>query len=338
MDCVRMLVFILIQGTLLDGTHIAVKQLFSRSSEGSRDFVNELGIISGLNHPNLVRLYGCCIEGDQLFLMYEYMVNNNLGRALFGPDDGRLRLDWPTRQKICIGLARGLSFLHEESPIKIVHRDIKATNILLDGDLNTKISDFGLARLDEEGKTHISTRVVGTIGYMAPEYMLWGHLTYKADVYSFGVVALEIVAGRSNMKFRPSENHFCLLNWALCLRQEGKLMELIDPRLGSHYNKEEALRMIKIALLCTNPSPTLRPTMSAVLSMLEGALAVEESAMDPNAYSNEWVLQASRKQRGDQTDLQASSETHGLIQFAELHEVVSFSKSTDLYSVNLGSS
>ncbi|GAB4827136.1 hypothetical protein Ancab_034025, partial [Ancistrocladus abbreviatus] len=148
-------------GKLLDGTHIAVKQLFSRS-EGNREIVNELGIISSLNHPNVVRLYGCCVEGGQLFLVYEYMVNNNLGRALFGPEDGLPRLDWPTRQKICIGLARGLSFLHEESPIKIVHRDIKATNILLDGDLNAKISDFGLARLDEEEKTHISTRVAGT--------------------------------------------------------------------------------------------------------------------------------------------------------------------------------
>ncbi|GAB4827135.1 hypothetical protein Ancab_034024, partial [Ancistrocladus abbreviatus] len=125
---------------------------------------------------------------------------------------------------------------------------------------------------------------------------------------------------------------------ALCLRQEGKLMELIDPRLGNDYNEEEALRMIKIAFLCTNPSPSLRPTMSAVLSMLEGSLAVEESTMDPNTYSNERMFQASRKQRGDGRNLEASSETHGLLQSAEPHEVISFSKSADLYSVNLSSS
>ncbi|CAO2842291.1 unnamed protein product, partial [Amaranthus hypochondriacus] len=198
-------------GILLDGTHIAVKQLSSRSKQGNQEFVNEIGMISGLRHPNLVRLYGCCVEGSQLFLIYEYMENNNLARVLF--DNSELKLKWPARQKICVDVARGLTFLHEESIIKIVHRDIKATNVLLDGDLNAKISDFGLARLDEQECTHISTRVAGTIGYMAPEYALWGYLTYKADVYSFGVLALEIVAGRSNTNFRPDDKYFCLLDW-----------------------------------------------------------------------------------------------------------------------------
>ncbi|XP_008246229.2 PREDICTED: probable LRR receptor-like serine/threonine-protein kinase At1g53440, partial [Prunus mume] len=170
-------------------------------------------MISGLQHPNLVRLFGCCIEANQLLLVYEYMENNSLARALFGPEEGPLKLDWPTRQKICLGIARGLAFLHEESALKVVHRDIKTTNILLDHDLSPKISDFGLAKLDEEENTHISTRVAGTIGYMAPEYALWGYLTYKADVYSFGVVALEIVAGKNNMKYRPNENFVCLVDW-----------------------------------------------------------------------------------------------------------------------------
>ncbi|GAB2212903.1 hypothetical protein Drorol1_Dr00020905, partial [Drosera rotundifolia] len=150
------------KGTLLDGSHIAVKHLFARSSQANRQFVNEIGIISGLNHPNLVSLYGCCAEGNELLLVYEYMVNNHLGHALFGPDDGRLMLDWATRRKIAIDIARGLAFLHEESPIKIVHRDVKVANILLDGEFNAKIADFGLARLDEEDKTHISTRIAGT--------------------------------------------------------------------------------------------------------------------------------------------------------------------------------
>ncbi|KAK2988683.1 hypothetical protein RJ640_012719 [Escallonia rubra] len=156
-------------------------------------------------HPNLVRLYGCCVEGKHILLVCEYMENNSLARALFGPEGSPSYLDWPTRQRICIGIAKGLVYLHEESPLKIVHRDIKATNVLLDSDLNAKISDFGLAKLDEEENTHISTRVAGTIGYMAPEYALWGYLTYKADVYSFGVVALEIVAGKNNMKYCPGE-------------------------------------------------------------------------------------------------------------------------------------
>ncbi|KAK9936666.1 hypothetical protein M0R45_013495 [Rubus argutus] len=187
------------------------------------------------------------------------MENNSLARALFEEQEGIVKLNWLTRQKICLGIAKGLAFLHEESILKVVHRDIKTTNVLLDHNLNAKISDFGLAKLDEEENTHISTRIAGTIGYMAPEYALWGCLTYKADVYSFGVVALEIVAGKNNMKFRPNEDFVCLVDWALVLQQKGNLMELVDPRLGSDFTKEEAIRMVKVALLCTNSSPSLRP-------------------------------------------------------------------------------
>ncbi|MBA0803969.1 hypothetical protein Gohar_014126 [Gossypium harknessii] len=173
-------------------------------------------MISALQHPHLVKLYGCCIEGNQLMLIYEYLENNSLARALFGPQESQesqLTLDWPTRMKICIGIARGLAYLHEESRLKIVHRDIKATNVLLDKNLNPKISDFYLAKLDEEDNTHISTRVAGTYGYMAPEYALHGRLTEKADVYSFGIVALEIVSGRRNTRSRPKQEPFILLEW-----------------------------------------------------------------------------------------------------------------------------
>ncbi|CAK9151735.1 unnamed protein product [Ilex paraguariensis] len=183
-------------GALSDGAVIAVKQLSAKSKQGNREFVNEIGMISALQHPNLVRLYGCCIEGNQLLLIYEYLENNCLARALFGKcvgllasfihfihvkndlwvlalsllifsflgrEEQRLNLDWPTRKKICLGIARGLAYLHEESRLKIVHRDIKATNVLLDKYLNAKISDFGLAKLDEEENTHISTRIAGTM-------------------------------------------------------------------------------------------------------------------------------------------------------------------------------
>ncbi|KAI5591081.1 hypothetical protein BDE02_04G055000 [Populus trichocarpa] len=266
------------KGQLPDGTVIAVKQLSSKSRQGNREFLNEMGIISCLQHPNLVKLHGCCIESDQLLLVYEYMENNSLARALFGHEINQPNLDWPSRLKICIGIARGLAFLHEESRFKIVHRDIKATNVLLDGDLNAKISDFGLARLDEEEKSHISTRVAGTIGYMAPEYALWGYLTYKADVYSFGVVALEIVSGKNNNNYMPSDNNcVCLLDWACHLQQSGSFMELVDETLKSEVNMKEAEIMVKVALLCTNASPTLRPTMSEAVGMLEGRMAVPDT-------------------------------------------------------------
>ncbi|XP_048131374.1 probable LRR receptor-like serine/threonine-protein kinase At1g53430 [Rhodamnia argentea] len=263
------------KGTLSDGTIIAVKQLSSKSKQGNREFLNEIGMISALQHPNLVKLYGCCIEGNQLLLIYEYLENNSLARALFGRDEQQIELDWTTRKKICLGIARGLAYLHEESRLKIVHRDIKATNVLLDKELNAKISDFGLAKLDEEENTHISTRIAGTIGYMAPEYAMRGYLTDKADVYSFGVVALEIVSGKSNTNYRPKEEFVYLLDWAYVLQEQGNVLELVDPRLGSDYSEEEAMRILNLALLCTNPSPTLRPPMSSVVSMLDGKSPIQ---------------------------------------------------------------
>ncbi|KAL3646231.1 hypothetical protein CASFOL_011411 [Castilleja foliolosa] len=275
------------KGVLSDGTVIAVKQLSSKSKQGNREFVNEIGMISALQHPNLVKLFGCCIEGNQLLLIYEYLENNCLARALFGKEEQRLNLDWSTRKKICIGIAKGLAYLHEESRLKIVHRDIKATNVLLDKDLNAKISDFGLAKLDEEENTHISTRIAGTIGYMAPEYAMRGYLTDKADVYSFGIVLLEIVSGKSNTNYRPKEEFVYLLDWAYVLQEQGNLLDLVDPCLGSDYSKDEALKMLNISILCANPSPTLRPLMSSVVSMLEGNAKVQAPLVNRGAMSED---------------------------------------------------
>ncbi|KAL9346475.1 hypothetical protein Peur_061328 [Populus x canadensis] len=307
------------KGQLPDGTVIAVKQLSSKSRQGNREFLNEMGMISCLQHPNLVKLHGCCIESDQLLLVYEYMENNSLARALFRHENNQLNLDWPTRLKICIGIARGLAFLHEESRLKIVHRDIKATNVLLDGNLNPKISDFGLARLDEEEKSHISTRVAGTIGYMAPEYALWGYLTDKADVYSFGVVALEIISGKNNNNYMPSNSScVCLLDWACHLQQSGSFIELVDETLGSEVNIEEAETMVKVALLCTNASPTVRPTMSEVVSMLEGRMAVPNTLPELSSYTEDLRFKAMRDLRqheqshrfsGSQTQKSTSIQT-----------------------------
>ncbi|KAL1165698.1 hypothetical protein V6Z11_A06G146200 [Gossypium hirsutum] len=280
------------KGQLADGTVIAVKQLSSKSTQVNREFMNEIGMVSCSQHPNLVKLYGCCIEGNQLLLVYEYLENNCLSRALFGPENSKINLEWPTRHKICTGIAKGLAFLHEESRLKIVHRDIKGTNVLLDRDLNPKISDFGLAKLHEEEKTHISTRVAGTIGYIAPEYALWGYLTYKADVYSFGILALEIASGKHNMSYGPENKYTCLLDWASNLQQNGKLLELVDEELGGEYNKSEW--MIKIGLQCTNGSPSLRPTMLEVVSMLEGRSGIPEMVPDPGSYNQDLRFKAIR--------------------------------------------
>ncbi|XP_047310376.1 probable leucine-rich repeat receptor-like serine/threonine-protein kinase At3g14840 [Impatiens glandulifera] len=283
------------KGVLSDSTTIAVKQLSSKSNQGNREFVNEIGMISALQNPYLVNLYGCCIEGNQLLLVYEYMENNSLARALYGSEEFQIKLDWFTRYKICIGIARGLAYLHEESRLKIVHRDIKTTNVLLDKDLNPKISDFGLAKLDEEDNTHISTRIAGTYGYIAPEYAMHGYLTDKADVYSFGVVALEIVCGRSNTTYGPKENGICLLNYARILKNNGTLMDLVDRRLGLEFNQDEAMVMINIALVCTNVTAAARPAMSNVVSMLENRMVPENLLLDSD--SNISTNEAEIKQR-----------------------------------------
>ncbi|KAL9346468.1 hypothetical protein Peur_061321 [Populus x canadensis] len=324
------------KGELADGTIIAVKQLSPKSRQGNREFVNEIGMISCLQHPNLVRLYGCCIEGDQLLLVYEYMENNSLSRALFGAgsETSFLTLDWPTRYKICVGIARGLAFLHEGSAIRIVHRDIKGTNVLLDKDLNAKISDFGLAKLNEEENTHISTRVAGTIGYMAPEYALWGYLTDKADVYSFGVVALEIVSGKSNSSYRPENENVCLLDWAHVLQKKGNLMEIVDPKLQSEFNKEEAERMIKAALLCTNASPSLRPAMSEVVSMLEGQTSIQEVTSDPSIYGDDLYSKRLKGHYQQVTD-QSLKSTQDLFPPSDKSWIGNSSTSAhDLYPIN----
>nr|GEV07854.1 probable LRR receptor-like serine/threonine-protein kinase RFK1 isoform X1 [Tanacetum cinerariifolium] len=286
------------KGTLTDGTVVAVKQLSSYSKQGNREFLNEIGVISCLQHPNLVKLHGCCIEGDQLLLVYEYLENNSLANALFDEGKTRLMLDWPTRFKICIGIARGLAFLHEESRIKIVHRDIKATNVLLDKDLNPKISDFGLAKLNEDDKTHVSTRVAGTIGYMAPEYALWGYLSDKADVYSYGVVLLEIVSGKNNNSYAPTNDCICLLDWACRLETSKQYEELFDEKLESKINKQEAETVVKVALLCTNGSPSMRPTMSEVVNMLDGKTCVPDIVPEAKGYSEDLRFKAMRDFRG----------------------------------------
>ncbi|KAM5586349.1 hypothetical protein ABKV19_005324 [Rosa sericea] len=281
------------RGLLSDNTAIAVKKLSAKSKQGNREFVNEIGMISALQHPHLVKLYGCCIEGNNLLLVYEYMENNSLARALFGPKESQVKLDWPTRHRICVGIARGLAYLHEESRLKIVHRDIKATNVLLDKNLFPKISDFGLAKLDEDDNTHISTRIAGTFGYMAPEYAMRGYLTDKADVYSFGILVLEMVSGRCNTTYRSKEECFYLLDWALLLKERASLLDLVDPRLDSEFNKAEMITTINIALLCANVSSAVRPAMSSVVSMLEGRASVQEVVFDPNASINE--INAMRK-------------------------------------------
>ncbi|EEF34452.1 kinase, putative [Ricinus communis] len=259
-------------GVLPDGREIAVKRLFFNNRHRAADFYNEVNMISSVEHRNLVRLLGCSCSGPESLLVYEFLPNKSLDRFLFDQNKGKA-LTWEKRYDIIIGTAEGLVYLHENSNIRIIHRDIKASNILLDSRFRAKIADFGLARSFQEDKSHISTAIAGTLGYMAPEYLAHGQLTEKADVYSFGVLLLEIVTGRQNNRSKSSEYSDSLVALTWKKFQAGIVEELYDPNLmlHSHHNsnvKNDVFRIVNIGLLCTQEIPSLRPTMAKALQMI----------------------------------------------------------------------
>eukprot|EP00258_Populus_trichocarpa_P009884 XP_002316869.3 cold-responsive protein kinase 1 isoform X2 [Populus trichocarpa] len=273
------------KGMLKDGTMAAVKVLSAESRQGLKEFLTEIKVIADIEHNNLVKLYGYCAEGNHRILVYGYLKNNSLAQTLLGGGHSNIQFNWPTRRKICIGVARGLAFLHEEVQPHIVHRDIKASNVLLDDELEPKISDFGLAKLFPANLTHISTNVAGTAGYLAPEYAIRGQLTRKADIYSFGVLLLEIVCGRSNTNRRfPLEEQY-LVERVWDFYQNLELVNLVDTSLAGDYDVEEACNYLKIGLLCIQDVPKQRPSMSTVVMMLMGEIEVNDKISRPGLLS-----------------------------------------------------
>ncbi|KAG4135354.1 hypothetical protein ERO13_D08G210300v2 [Gossypium hirsutum] len=258
------------RGVMGDGSEVAVKLLTRDNQNGDREFIAEVEMLSRLHHRNLVKLVGICIEGRIRCLVYELVPNGSVESHLHGVDKNKGPLDWDARLKVALGAARGLAYLHEDSNPRVIHRDFKASNVLLEDDFTPKVSDFGLAREATEGSQHISTRVMGTFGYVAPEYAMTGHLLVKSDVYSFGVVLLELLTGRKPVDMSQPQGQENLVTWArpLLSSREG-VEQLVDPSLAGTYNFDDMAKVAAIASMCVHPEVTHRPFMGEVVQALK---------------------------------------------------------------------
>lgn len=265
------------KGELPDGSLVAFKRFKNCSAAGDSSFAHEVEVIASVRHVNLVALRGYCtatspFEGHQRIIVCDLIKNGTLHDHLFG--SCAEKLSWPIRQKIALGTARGLAYLHYGAQPSIIHRDIKASNILLDESFEPKVADFGLAKFTPEGMTHLSTRVAGTMGYVAPEYALYGQLTERSDVFSFGVVLLELLSGKKALMVDHEGQPSIVTDWAWSLVREGRTLDVIEDGMPESGSQEILEKYVLVAVLCSHPQLYARPTMDQVVKMLETDLSI----------------------------------------------------------------
>ncbi|XP_021827063.1 PTI1-like tyrosine-protein kinase At3g15890 isoform X1 [Prunus avium] len=259
-------------GRTSKGVEIAVKRLKTMSAKAEMEFAVEVEILGRVRHRNLLGLRGFYAGGEERLIVYDYMPNHSLITHLHGQLAADCLLDWPRRMSIAIGSAEGLSYLHHEVNPHIIHRDIKASNVLLDTEFEAKVADFGFAKLIPDGVTHLTTRVKGTLGYLAPEYAMWGKVSESCDVYSFGILLLEIISGKKPIEKLPGGVKRDIVQWATPYVQKGLFNQIADSRLKGKFDREQVKSTVLIAMKCTDNSPDNRPTMIEVVDWLKGGI------------------------------------------------------------------
>ncbi|GLT37499.1 hypothetical protein SLA2020_118120 [Shorea laevis] len=277
------------KGTLKDSKlEIAVKRISHESNQGLREFVSEIASIGRLRHRNLVQLLGWCRRGKDLLIVYDFMANGSLDKFLF--DEPKIVLNWEQRYNIIKDVASGLLYLHEGYEQVVIHRDVKASNVLLDSELNGRLGDFGLARLYEHGSNPGTTRVVGTLGYLAPELPRTGKATTNSDVYAFGALLLEVACGRRPIEPKATPEESVLVDWVWDQFREGNVLEAVDPRLDGQYDEGQVLMVLKLGLLCSSNTPMARPSMRQVVRYLDGEAVLPDNLRVAAAFDSRKVI------------------------------------------------
>ncbi|KAF7078873.1 hypothetical protein CFC21_083227 [Triticum aestivum] len=267
-------------GQLWDGSQIAVKRLKSWSNKAEKEFAVEVEVLARVRHKSLLSLRGYCAEGQERLIVYDYMQNLSLHSHLHGQHAAECHLGWERRMNIAIDSAEGIAYLHHHAIPHIIHRDVKASNVLLDANFQARVADFGFAKLIPDGATHVTTKVKGTLGYLAPEYAMLGKAKESCDVYSFGVLLLELASGKKPVEKINPTTKLTITEWALPLTREQKFKEMADPKLGDSFAEAEVKRMVLVGLACTQTKPEQRPVMSEVVEMLKGESAEKFSILE----------------------------------------------------------
>lgn len=280
-------------GQLWDGSQIAVKRLKVWSNKAEMEFAVEVEILARVRHKNLLSLRGYCAEGQERLIVYDYMPNLSLLSHLHGQHSAECLLDWNRRMNIAIGSAEGIAYLHHHATPHIIHRDVKASNVLLDSGFQAQVADFGFAKFIPDGATHVTTRVKGTLGYLAPEYAMLGKASESCDVYSFGILLLELASGKKPIEKLSATTKRTITDWALPLACQKKFSELADPRLNGKYVEDELKRVVFVALVCAQNRPEKRPTMLEVVDLLKGEskekfLALENDELFKNTQAADY--------------------------------------------------